>query len=954
MSSCDDLGLLIADLRSKFELLEHQVSLIHPIASRLFAAFESRRDSTITRNQIIPNRGVIKVESDNNDQFFRNIIPSREFSANESTTSADNWSIEAISAEDVEVWKDSQKSLKPILLTTGNSTTVEQPISQFAQTTTPSQIAPREHGSTTRNGLIIPRSPYLKPESEFASNGNELNKHLNVKEKSSIPPIIVINRKKSTRINSSQQPQLPPPPEPQLPFWFLKKNSNIIPVETSMKRVVSTRGRRRSSSRVSISGDRENMPAETATITNSSNYNNKDSNKDSNTNTSTPLVRTKSALRSSNTTAITVPQEKRRVSISTSIKSDKRIPRPGKHFFTQKLKAITGDMKYNSKGSFVSALNLSTSQSFHKDESKGIWQFLSQGINVLSALTDCILEFFTVRTTHPAMQALKSCTLADWRTHYISHGFIIDFLTSIPLEVLPFPNSYYLLVLRMARIYKLPDIIAASPKYSRLQKSLQSVLGIGSSVSMIFPLSCVFFLFLHLQACSLFLAARLHGFSNVETAPLINQTIYERYTWAIFSAVGNSFPMTYKPTEPTEQWIVLGFIIIGAFLYASIVGTISSLAMGLDASGRMYKQKIDELKEYMRWREIIPETRKKMMKYYELKYRGKYFEEDTLLSDMNDSLRMEIAAQNCKELISKVSFLCREQNDGRDELFMGRIAIALTSCFFVSGDVIFIQGEMGNEMYFVMNGVVEVMVGKTRVTTLKEGSFFGEVALIANIPRTATVRAVSSCRLYRLTRNAFLSILDEFEDVRKKVDVIYKERMERIGLEEKERKLGDARELVTKVPFLNRVEKDGRDEEFLDRVANVLVPMFCMPDEIIYAAGEIGADMFFVKTGNVEASAPGEKLLLYGEGSFFGEVALIANIPRKYTMKAAVPCALYRLTRTAFIEIMSDFDDRRERIDDVYRERMEKMQRQIDEFEDHMRIERNDLNVEFISEESDK
>ena len=61
---------------------------------------------------------------------------------------------------------------------------------------------------------------------------------------------------------------------------------------------------------------------------------------------------------------------------------------------------------------------------------------------------------------------------------------------------------------------------------------------------------------------------------------------------------------------------------------------------------------------------------------------------------MNESLRTEIAAHNCKELISKVPFLRREQNDGRDDLFIGRIACALIACYFVKGDAIINQGEV--------------------------------------------------------------------------------------------------------------------------------------------------------------------------------------------------------------------------------------------------------------------
>ncbi|KAJ3380259.1 anaphase-promoting complex subunit Hcn1 [Entophlyctis sp. JEL0112] len=147
--------------------------------------------------------------------------------------------------------------------------------------------------------------------------------------------------------------------------------------------------------------------------------------------------------------------------------------------------------------------------------------------------------------------------------------------------------------------------------------------------------------------------------------------------------------------------------------------------MGVDASGRLYKQKIDELNDYMRWKDLSEMTRRKVLKYYEIKYRGKYFEEATLLNEMNDSLRMEITTHNCRQLISKVPFLKREVGDGRDELFLGRIAAVLSPCYYVAGDVVITAGDVGSEMFFILAGTVCIIVNGSRVGSLSEGSFFG-------------------------------------------------------------------------------------------------------------------------------------------------------------------------------------------------------------------------------------
>ncbi|KAI9337965.1 cyclic nucleotide-binding-like protein [Obelidium mucronatum] len=541
---------------------------------------------------------------------------------------------------------------------------------------------------------------------------------------------------------------------------------------------------------------------------------------------------------------------------------------------------------------------------------------------------DLCLELITVRVSHKAMQNLHGISLKSWRSYYLRHGFIIDLLTIFPFELLSHDGAEHLLLLRMFRLYKLPSILRTSPKYVYALKIVSNLFGVGQSVAVIFPLLFAFCVFLHLQACTIFYGGRIFEFSNADIEPLEHSTVFDQYTWALFTAVGNTFPLAYRPTRSEERWITFMFIIAGAGLYASIVGAISSFAMGVDASGRLYKQKLDEVQEYMRWKDLGPTTRRKMLKYYELKYRGKFFEENTLLNEMNDSLRMEIAAHNCRELISKVSFLRREQNDGRDELFVGRIAVALTACFFVPGDIVITQGEMGNEMYFIMNGTVNVIAGGKRVTSFKDGAFFGEVALIANIPRTATVQGASSCMLYKLTRASFTSILDEFDDVRRKVEAIYHERMEKIRQEEEVRKLTTAKELVSKVTFLQRNENDGRDNELLKNIAMSLVAVFLATGETIFNQGQMGNELFFVKSGTVDVLVGGKKVTSLSDGAFFGEVALIANIPRTATVVAASPCMLYKLTRPAFMGILDEFEDMRKRVDVIYQERMEKVRQE--------------------------
>ncbi|KAI8829898.1 hypothetical protein BJ741DRAFT_712574 [Chytriomyces cf. hyalinus JEL632] len=400
---------------------------------------------------------------------------------------------------------------------------------------------------------------------------------------------------------------------------------------------------------------------------------------------------------------------------------------------------------------------------------------------------DTAMSFYTMRYHKGILTINKKPSLRDWQQHYLRTSFLVDILTAFPYELMPFRDSYYFWIIRCIRVHKLPNILSDSPYCVILRKRLEKALGIGQTFSGIFPLTFGLCAFLHVQACVLFFVGRLCQFSNSIIAQIEFKNSFEQYTWGLFTAIGNTFPLFYKPNTPQEQMVMLCFSILGAALYASIVGTISSFSMGIDASGRLYKQKLDELREYMGWKDLDEITQRKVLRYYELKYRGKFFEEATLLNEMNESLRMEIAVHNCKQLISKVPFLNREMGDGRDHVFLGRLATSLTAAYFIPGDSIVTAGDIGTEMFFILKGTVRILVNGNVVGQMSDGAFFGELALIANIPRTATVQAMSSCTLYRLTRMDLMRILPEFEDMQQRIYVIYQQRMEKVRLEQLQR-----------------------------------------------------------------------------------------------------------------------------------------------------------------------
>jgi glucose-6-phosphate 1-dehydrogenase len=100
---------------------------------------------------------------------------------------------------------------------------------------------------------------------------------------------------------------------------------------------------------------------------------------------------------------------------------------------------------------------------------------------------------------------------------------------------------------------------------------------------------------------------------------------------------------------------------------------------------------------------------------------------------------------------------------GTDAVFLHTVALALKSVVFSPGETVIRKGDIGREMYFICRGTVEVLDGGGKVlNTLGEGSFFGELALLSSQPRTATIRAASTCDLFVLDKTDFNHVLKDF------------------------------------------------------------------------------------------------------------------------------------------------------------------------------------------------
>ncbi|KAI1332747.1 camp-dependent protein kinase regulatory subunit [Xylariaceae sp. FL0255] len=202
------------------------------------------------------------------------------------------------------------------------------------------------------------------------------------------------------------------------------------------------------------------------------------------------------------------------------------------------------------------------------------------------------------------------------------------------------------------------------------------------------------------------------------------------------------------------------------------------------------------------------------------------------------------------------------------------------------------QGDAGDYFYIVEKGTFDVYVNAsgalqpgpegmgTKVSTIQAGGSFGELALMYNAPRAATVvSAVPSCTLWALDRVTFRRILMESTFARRR---LYEKFLE-------------------EVPLLSSLTPYERS-----KIADALETQKYPAGTAIIKQGDIGQSFFLVESGEADAFKDGqtESVKHYTKGDFFGELALLNDAKRAASVVSATEVKVATLGKNAFARLL--------------------------------------------------
>lgn len=100
---------------------------------------------------------------------------------------------------------------------------------------------------------------------------------------------------------------------------------------------------------------------------------------------------------------------------------------------------------------------------------------------------------------------------------------------------------------------------------------------------------------------------------------------------------------------------------------------------------------------------------------------------------------------------------------------LGLVAQIADEIDLPEGKTLMREGDRGREFFVLVEGNADVRKGNRKLNTMGKGDFFGEIALVSQKPRTATVTTTSPARALVVTEQSFRSLLVRAPDVQRKV-----------------------------------------------------------------------------------------------------------------------------------------------------------------------------------------
>lgn len=358
------------------------------------------------------------------------------------------------------------------------------------------------------------------------------------------------------------------------------------------------------------------------------------------------------------------------------------------------------------------------------------------------------------------------------RKHYLnSIQFKFDLVSVIPLDVLylAFGPKVFLRVCRIAKILSFwefnhfVDSVVTNPYVIRIGTTLSYMIYI------IHCNSCVYYSFSAWQAFGAI------TYPNASERNSRNSWVYNGqgnayircfyFTTKLATSIGNN----PQPTNVLEYIYMTFSWMMGIFVFALLLGQIRDIVATANRNREVFRKAMDTTLLHCQTLKLPQEMQDRVRHWFIYTWQQqKVLNENEMIEKLPKKLQTDLAISVHYQTLSKVQLF-----QDCDKALLRDLVLKLKPVLFLPGDYVCKKGEVGKEMYIVSKGIVEVVGGPTRTTvfaTLKEGSVFGEISLLATTGsnrRTADVKSKGFSNLFVLSKDDLNDTIADYPDAQR-------------------------------------------------------------------------------------------------------------------------------------------------------------------------------------------
>eukprot|EP01048_Picozoa_sp_COSAG05_P020755 COSAG05_NODE_3620_length_1955_cov_4.852970_1_plen_437_part_10 len=209
---------------------------------------------------------------------------------------------------------------------------------------------------------------------------------------------------------------------------------------------------------------------------------------------------------------------------------------------------------------------------------------------------------------------------------------------------------------------------------------------------------------------------------------------HQQYLDGVYFAIVSISTVGYgdiNPTTPDEKRFVIGAIMLGAFMYAYIIGNFSNLLLNMQREKSEFDAKMRSINDMLGFIDATEGLRNKVQDYYDYKYQNK--EGPTgIFNELPNQMKTSLIKERYQELIQKVPFF---SEDVLNDKLLVEICLKLKPFTVAPNDYVMIKGDQHDDLLILSQGEARTSTSSSsgdqmEVTLFEAGAFWGELQFL--------------------------------------------------------------------------------------------------------------------------------------------------------------------------------------------------------------------------------